>query len=265
MPNPDAQRYAPWATIVLIGLNLAVFAIELARGGDLMWGPAPVDMLALGGNFGPLTLDGEPWRLFTSMFLHYGIFHLASNMVLGLWFVGRIVEAMYGRLAYVAVYVVGGLAGSLASAIRSEGISAGASGAMFGLMGAFAAFLIAHRDRIDPDERRRQIQSVATMIILNLVIGFQMKFVDMGAHVGGLIGGFVAAYALEWKRRGGRSRLIRVALVGVIGAAAVVGASFVAKPKLSNELLQAQDEIQTLIAVEKRVLPRYAEIFKDES
>jgi rhomboid protease GluP len=265
MPNPDAQRYLPWATIVLIGLNLAMFAVELATGGDLMWGPTPEKAFELGANFGPVTLDGEPWRLFTSMFLHFGIIHLASNMIFGLWFVGRIVEAMYGRPAYLAVYLVAGLAGSLASAIRANAVSAGASGAIFGVMGAFAAFLIAHRDRIDPEERKRQIQSVGTMIVLNIIIGLQMKGIDMGAHVGGLIGGFIAAYALEWRRRGGRSRMIRVALVGVIGTAAVVGASFVAKPRLSGEMQQAQDEIRTLIDVEKRVLPRYAEIFKDES
>jgi rhomboid protease GluP len=262
MPNPDAQRYLPWATIVLIGLNLAMFAVELATGGDLMWGPKPIDMIDLGGNLGPLTLNGEPWRLFTSMFLHLGVLHLALNMW-GIYSIGRVLEVAFGRVGYVVLYVVAGLAGSLVSAIRAQGVSVGASGALFGLFGAFVAFLIVHRDRLDPEARNQQIRSLGIVIVFNLLLGLQLKGIDMAAHVGGLFGGFLAAYALEWKRRGGRSRLVRIALVGVIGTAAVVGASFVVKPRLSNELSQAQDDVRAIMDVERVVLPRFQEITSD--
>ena len=131
-PPPAQPALAfPYVTVALAALNVIVFGVAVAAGADPM-SPDPDTMFELGGNFGPVTLAGEPWRLFTSMFLHYGILHLAMNM-LGLLDGGRHVERMYGRAAYIALYVFAGLAGSLASALSGQAVSAGASGEIFGV------------------------------------------------------------------------------------------------------------------------------------
>jgi rhomboid protease GluP len=223
-------RYIPWVTIVIAAANVIVFAIEVAAGGDLLWGPSPMQLLDLGGNFGPWTLGGEQWRLFTSMFLHVGLIHLALNMFMGLYQIGQHVERMYGRLGYAALYLFAGLAGSLASAIRSQAVSAGASGAIFGILGAYAAYLLLHRKRLDQTALKKQVQSLVFVLAINLYLGFQAKGIDMAAHMGGLGAGFLAGLALEAGASAVRQRVLRAVLVGVVGSALVVGAAVVVEP-----------------------------------
>jgi rhomboid protease GluP len=272
------RRFVPYVTIVLAALNLAGFAIELAAGGDVMWGPTPLAMFGLGGNFGPETLGGEQWRLFTSMFLHYGILHLAANMYFGLYMLGRGVEGMYGHAGYAALYLVSGLAGSLVSAVRGTGVSAGASGAVFGIIGALAAFLLIHRKRIAREALRQQVSSLAFLIAISLYLGFQSKVIDMGAHVGGLIAGFVLGIALEAGHRAhpglGRRKRTRAIVVGVAGAALVFGATFVAPnpgerllgdpvpasvrtAEQAIERLKTLPEAEQLAAIETTALPAW--------
>jgi len=252
------RRYIPWLTIALAVANVIVFGIELAAGGGFMWGPTPQRAFELGANFGPVTLDGEPWRLLTSMFLHFGILHLAANMVFGLYGVGQYVEAMYGRAAYAAVYLVSGLTGSLASAIHAKAVSAGASGAIFGLMGAFVAFLIVHRDKMDPVQRQRQIRGVGSMIVLNIAVGLQAKGIDMSAHLGGLVGGFLVGLALEIRRVPGaaRARARRALVVAVLGTGLVVGATYVV-PHSAMGGLAFETGFKDFAALESKVLDRW--------
>ena len=97
-------------------------------------------VLEWGANFGPKTMDGQWWRLFTSMFLHFGIIHIGFNMWV-LWNVGRLVERLVGNFGFALLYVVSGLLGSVASlAWNPTTISAGASGAVFGVVGALIGF-----------------------------------------------------------------------------------------------------------------------------
>src|SRR5688572_25374045 len=123
--DPEKRRQIPWVTIALAVANVAVFVWELSRGADAME-PTAQWMAEHGGNFGPVTLDGEQWRLLTSMFLHYGVLHIVMNMI-GLLDGGRHVERMYGRAGFVAIYLVSGLAASLATSLRANVVSAGAS------------------------------------------------------------------------------------------------------------------------------------------
>jgi rhomboid protease GluP len=256
MPMTDArgQRFIPWVTIALAILNVGVFAIELAKGAHVVEGPGVLG-LELGANYGPLTLDGEPWRLFTSMFLHVGIIHLAMNLILGLAFLGRFAELLYGRVAYVSLYLVSGLAGSLLSAMRSEIPSMGASGAIFGIMGGLVAYLIVHRKRIDPTARDQQIKVMGLTIAINVVIGLRAEIIDMNAHIGGLIGGVLVGVALEVGRFDGSKRLLRAVLVGVVGCAVVVGMTYAAEPRSSG--LKA---IRAFAPVEQKVLDRWNQI-----
>ncbi|MGD0674456.1 MAG: rhomboid family intramembrane serine protease [Polyangiaceae bacterium] len=218
---PRADAWKPWVTYSLIAANLAMFAFELAEGANLS-GATPQLMVALGGNFAPLTRNGEAWRLVTAMFLHYGAIHIAMNMVC-LYQIG-IVERMLGRAEFLALYFAAGLVGGLASLeIHPHAVSAGASGAVFGMFGAFAALMVVRRKQIHPSAWRRTMQSLGTFFAINLVFGLAQSAIDLSAHFGGLAVGFIGAFALA-KTAGPRSRpLLRALVVAVVGAATAFG------------------------------------------
>lgn len=228
-------RHFPWVTIVLAVANVAVFAWELAAGAGVME-PTPQWMAEHGGNFGPLTLGGEEWRLFTSMFLHYGVIHIAMNMI-GLIDGGRHVERMYGRAGFVALYLVSGLAASLATSLRANVVSAGASGAIFGVFGAFGAFLFLHRERLDRAEVSRQSRGLLIFLAYNVWFGLTAKGIDLVAHLAGLAAGFIVGIALEAGTGEDRSTRRRSLIVAVLGVALVAGGTFLA-PRPVNALAE---------------------------
>jgi rhomboid protease GluP len=132
-------KLTPGATVttVIVAANVLVFAVMAVAGVSLLH-PLPASLLKWGGNYGPATLHGEPWRLATSMFVHGGLLHLAMNTWV-FWYVGRLVERLLGPLAFSAAYLLAGLAGSIASlAVHPATVSVGASGAIFGLFGVLA-------------------------------------------------------------------------------------------------------------------------------
>ncbi|MBA3394689.1 MAG: rhomboid family intramembrane serine protease [Deltaproteobacteria bacterium] len=221
-------RHIPWVTIVLAVANVAVFAWQLSAGAHAMQ-PTPQWMLEHGGNFGASTLDGEQWRLFTSMFLHYGVLHLVMNMI-GLLDGGRHVERMYGRAGFLALYLVAGLAGSFATSLRSNVVSAGASGAIFGVFGAFAAFLVLHRKRLDKEEVAKQSRGLLVFLAYNIYFGVTAQGIDLVAHAGGLAAGFLAGLALEIGTHQDQSSVRRSLVVAVVGVGLVLGGAMLASP-----------------------------------
>jgi rhomboid protease GluP len=211
-----------WVTYALIAANVAAFAYEFASGAQA-GSPTPQQMIDLGGDFAPLTLDGQWWRVVTSMFLHYGIWHIAMNMIC--LYQGRIVEIVYGRAGFAALYLAAGLAGSIASLARASNVvSAGASGAVFGVFGAFGAYLLLRRDRLDPVAVKRTAGSLALFIGINMVIGITTPGIDMSAHIGGLIAGFVAGVALLAGARPDARSIVRAIAVAVVAVAATASA-----------------------------------------
>jgi rhomboid protease GluP len=208
-------------------------------------------MLAHGGNFGPVTLQGEQWRLFTSMFLHYGALHIVMNMI-GLLDGGRHVERMFGGAGFAALYLISGLAGSLASALRGGAVSAGASGAIFGVFGAFGAFLYLHRDRLDRAQVSKQSRGLLIFLAYNLLFGLTTPGIDMSAHVGGLIAGFITGIALEAGTSEDPSSKRRSLLVAVLGVALVAGAAYLV-PRPHSELAELDE-------IESKVLHRWQEV-----
>lgn len=219
LASPAAAKWLPWVTIALIALNTIAFVITVVLGANLLL-PSVDKMIDLGANFAPLTLSDEPWRLVTAMFLHYGVLHIAMNMV-GLWSGGLLAERMYGRAGYTALYLLAGLAGGVATVSHKSGVvSAGASGAIFGVFGAIGAYLLAHRDRIDQVALRRQARGLVFFMGYNLIYGASQKSIDMSAHLGGVVGGFVVGLALTYGGRG-RHSLARVGLVTVLGLGAI--------------------------------------------
>ena len=177
----------PWVVYGLIVANLAAFVVELACGVSPT-SPTGRELLAVGGNFAPQTLGGEPWRLLIAMFLHAGVLHVALNMFC--LFQMRAIEPMFGRVGFGAVYLVAGLAGGVATLLRSAPIvSVGASGAVFGLCGAFLAFLLIRRRGLDPLVYSKGLRWVGTFIGLNVLVAVTTPNIDVSAHIGGLLGG----------------------------------------------------------------------------
>lgn len=173
--------------IVIIAMNILIFVLVTVTGGS----DDMEHMIRWGAAYTPLVQKGETYRLFTSMFLHFGIEHLFSNMLL-LLFVGDYLEKIAGKTTYIAVYFLGGLTGSVCSYRYeiSEGrtvVSAGASGAIFAVLGAIVILMVLNKGHLEDLSLKR----LAVMVVLTLLVGFQSGNVDNFAHIGGFFGGMV--------------------------------------------------------------------------
>jgi rhomboid protease GluP len=164
--------------------------------GVSVFNPTAESVLRWGADYGPLTLHGQWWRMVVSTFLHFGIIHLLFNMFV-LFNIGLFLEILAGRVPFVVLYLVCGLGGSAASlAWHPSTVSAGASGAIFGLYGALLGYLARHRGSIPAESLASQRKGALTFIGYNLVYGLRPG-VDMAAHLGGLATGFVLGLFLD--------------------------------------------------------------------
>lgn len=242
-------------TLALAAANLAVWILTLALGAPVIE-PSAQQMFGYGGNLGAVTLEGEEWRLFTSMFLHYGVMHIGMNLY-GLILGGRVVERLFGRLGFAVIYLVSGLAASLATALRPGVVSAGASGAIFGVLGALGAYYVLHRERMDA-RAAREATGLLVFVGYNVVFGLAKPGVDMYAHLGGLAAGFVCGLAIEVARPGPRRP--RTVAVGAAGLVAVVVAAFLAPAPVDKATQEAQRAIDALLETEQQILARWKEL-----
>jgi membrane associated rhomboid family serine protease len=209
----------PLLTQLLIGINAAVFVAGLLNtANDAFAGRG--GFIVDGGLFGPSVADGEWYRIVTSGFLHGGLIHVGFNMFL-LYQLGSVLEPVLGRLRFGAVYATSLLCGSFGVLLVSpNSLTVGASGAVFGLMGAL---FLAYRDRgIDPFST-----GIAPTIGINLLLTFTIPGISIGGHVGGLIGGLASAWLLfDGARAIGKQQAL-AAVIG-LGAAAAAGCLLVA-------------------------------------
>ena len=188
----------PYMTIALIVINTLVF-ILLEFIGDT---EDASFMISHGGMYPPDILEHmQIWRFFTSMFVHFGFLHLLNNMVL-LGAAGVIVEDAMGQIAFMVLYLLSGIAGSVlsfAGMIKTDdyAVAAGASGAIFGLIGALVWIVIANKGQYKDLTKKGMI----FMIILMLAYGFSTNGVDNFGHVGGLAAGFVISIVYYRKKR----------------------------------------------------------------
>lgn len=149
-------------------------------------------LLAFGANLGLLVKQGEIYRLLTCMFVHIGIIHLLVNMY-SLYVIGPQVESFYGKIKYLIIYLISGICGSILSiGFHDNIISAGASGAIFGLLGAILYFGYRYRAYLGQAIKSQ----VIPIIVINLIIGFTSSGIDNAAHIGGLLGGVLTAMFL---------------------------------------------------------------------
>ncbi len=178
-------------TWLLLIVNLLVWLGLEASGGST----SIPNLLRWGAKFGPDIADGEYWRLFTPMFLHIGFPHLLTNSI-GLIIFGRLVERYFGSINFLLIYLLAGIFGNIASyAALNNGVGAGASGAVFGIIGAYGAFLLRNRS-IAGSMAQSTLGGLAIIVGLNLLFGFSVSGRDTLAHSGGLAGGFVVAYRI---------------------------------------------------------------------
>lgn len=178
-------------TGILVIINVIVFFV-LSFGGMT---ESATYMLEHGAMYVPHIIEnGEYFRFFTSMFLHFGFSHLLNNMVT-LVIIGRNVEPVVGKIRFLLIYFVSGLGGNLLSfigecATGDYAVSAGASGAIFGLTGSLLALTIIYRGRVG----QVTMKDMIIMILFSLYLGFTSQGVDNLAHIGGLIVGFLVTF-----------------------------------------------------------------------
>ena len=210
-------------TMALIAINVGVFLAELAAGGNLAR-HRQLDLRARlavspGGSascprFRPAAVGvahGEWWRMVTAAFLHYGPFHLAINMY-SLYFAGTLLEQIIGRWRFALLYLGSGIAGSAgALALSPNSVTVGASGAIFGILGAL--FVLERRGNIATGGQ------IAALIVLNLIFTFAISNISVGGHIGGLIGGVILMWLLLQSRR---SPIYSVLATGAVVLASVI-------------------------------------------
>jgi membrane associated rhomboid family serine protease len=188
--------YTPYVTWAILGINIAVFAIDLLLTGSLnLFGFSGGPLVVAGAVYGPSVADGEWYRLITAAFLHLGLLHIAFNMY-ALYLFGPIVEQLYGRVEYAVLYLLCAVGGSVLTILLMPQIpAAGASGAIFGLFGL--AFVVSRRHHaMLGREARFLFNQAGSVLVLNLVITFLIPGISWTGHIGGLVTGAVIAYFL---------------------------------------------------------------------
>ncbi|MGM9956676.1 MAG: rhomboid family intramembrane serine protease [Peribacillus sp.] len=178
------QQAKPFFTYILIAIQVAVFILMGFSGGST----DSRTLIEFGAKYSPYILQGEWWRFFTPMVVHIGFIHLLMN-TFSLYLIGAEVERIYGNARFLFIYIFAGFAGTLGSFIMTPNLSAGASGAIFGCFGALLYFGMVYPKLF----MRTMGSTVILLIVINLVYGFTVSGIDNAGHIGGLIGGFLAA------------------------------------------------------------------------
>lgn len=186
-PKP-VDAFKPWVTYTLLVVTFIAYGLQ-----TLTQQPNGTDLLMLyGGKINEAILAGEWWRLVTPVFLHASVLHILFNMYF-LFVIGPSLERFYGRTRYTLLYFLSAVAGNVASFYLSDGISVGASTALFGLVAANAVFLYRNRQFFG-DRAGGLLRNTIMIVVVNLLIGLAPG-IDNWGHVGGLLGGLAFSWA----------------------------------------------------------------------
>jgi len=188
----------PWITIGIITINVIMYLVTAYMSfvyakGSIFNSDTNV-LILLGAKVNNLIARGEYYRLITCMFLHGGIVHIGVNMY-SLYAIGPMVERVYGKAKYLAIYFISGICASIFSYIFSTSVSIGASGAIFGLLGAVLVFAIKSKGKTG----NAFIRSILSVIFINIFIGATLPNIDNFAHIGGLAGGMLLSFLVSFK------------------------------------------------------------------
>lgn len=218
-------------TPIVIFLNIIVFLL-MAIDGTSIIAPAAEDLIQWGANERSLTLNGELWRLFSCIFVHIGIIHLIMNLY-ALIFIGSLLEPIIGKYRFIIGYMISGFVASTASLWwNTFALSAGASGAIFGLFGIFLALLTTNY--LDKAIRKSMLTYILIYIGLNLITGMK-EGIDAAAHLGGLISGFAIGYAFYYGLINKESKELNYWILGVVSFLGISG-SYLTLEKIPNPI-----------------------------
>ncbi|EJO5346264.1 rhomboid family intramembrane serine protease [Clostridium botulinum] len=195
-PEMDLQRNKKTTiTKIIIGINVFMYLITVFLSGSILTSDIRV-LIFLGAKVNSLISNGEYYRLITAMFLHGGLIHLLLNMY-ALSSIGPLVETYFGKTKYLVVYFISGILSSYFSYLFSSSVSIGASGAIFGTLGA--TLIIAYKNR--KKGGKEFLNNIISVIIINLILGFSIPNVDNFGHIGGLIGGVIITLLLVNRKK----------------------------------------------------------------
>ncbi|WP_164668608.1 rhomboid family intramembrane serine protease [Virgibacillus doumboii] len=235
----------PLLTYFLLAINIIMFFILEISGDSKSTGT----LIQFGAKYNPAIIENDEWwRIISSMFLHIGFVHLFMNM-LAVYYLGVAVERIYGNVRFIIIYFLAGIGGGLASFAFTTNISAGASGALFGLFGALLFFGLIHKrvffQTMGP--------SLLIIIGINLIFGFVVPQVDNGAHLGGLVTGFIASAILHLpgKRKFGLQFPAFIVYAGIIFGLITFGIennmNSTSYQLMKSELLNGQEEYEEAV------------------
>jgi len=217
--------------------------------------PENQDLLNWGANFRPMTLEGQWWRLFTACFLHIGILHLLLNMY-ALLYIGLLLEPYLGKTRFLAAYLISGIAASMTSLWWHDlTISAGASGAIFGMYGVFLALLTTNL--LDKSVKKALLTSIAVFVGYNILNGLKPNSgIDNAAHIGGLLSGFIIGYAFIPSLKQFENKAIKFSTIAALTIALLVS-SFTVYQSLPNDIGKYDEKMKEFVSMESMALEVY--------
>lgn len=239
-------------TPVLLNLNIGIFIFMAISGVNILM-PDHDSLLQWGANFKVLTLAGEWWRLITSCFIHIGILHLLMNMY-GLSYIGSLLEPYLGKARFTTAYLLAGITGSMTSLYWHDlTISAGASGAIFGMYGVFLAMLTTNL--IEKTARKAMLNSTLFFVGFNLLFGLKGG-IDNAAHIGGLVGGIVMGYAYYPGLIRTEVVKLKYLTIGLLTTVILVG-SYLVYINIPNTLAVYDKKMEQFMSMESMALEVY--------
>jgi membrane associated rhomboid family serine protease len=258
-PSLDKSKGSIWSLFVprqgffitplTIDINIAVFLLMVMSGAGFM-APDNTSLIAWGANYTPLTLGGQWWRLITNTFVHVGIMHLLFNMY-AFMYIGMLLEPLLGKLKFAIAYVLTGILASLASLWWHDiVVSAGASGAIFGMYGVFLAMLTTNF--IEKSQRRPLLTSIGIFVFYNLAYGAKGN-IDNAAHVGGLISGIVIGYLYYFALRKSASVQLSNRILAFVIVICLT-ASVVFYKKIPNDIAVYEQKMKSFSEHERAAL-----------
>jgi rhomboid protease GluP len=243
-----------YITPILINVNIVIYILMVVTGVNFML-PDNQSLINWGANFRPVTLEGEPWRLITNCFIHIGIFHLLMN-VYALLYIGLLLEPYLGKARFLAAYLITGVIASIASLWWHDlTISAGASGAIFGMYGIFLAMLTTNL--IEKSTRKALLTSIAIFVGYNMLNGFKANSgIDNAAHIGGLISGWIVGYAYVLSLKKPQNINLKNGIIVGFSIVTIIGAIFFYF-LLPNDIGKYDTRIKEFVALEEKALGLY--------
>lgn len=240
-----------YITPILIILNILIF-IVMALSGVHVLDPAGQDLLVWGANYRPLTLDGQWWRLFTACFIHIGVMHVLFNMY-ALYYIGILLERHIGKFRFLAAYILSGIAASVISLWWHDLIiSAGASGANFGMYGVFLALMLSKV--LDQSIKKDSFTSILVFVAYNLIYGLRPDSgIDNAAHIGGLLSGMLIGFAFVPSLNQFDNKKLKMTTIGLL-TLVVIGASGMAYNAFPKDIVIFDNNLAKFEQLESKAL-----------